>query len=110
MSSIVETSPDERYKWFAPFGFVRYADEQGRVWGTPGAPARTPFIEDGVEQKAWICGPPEDFVAFLRDLEAKYPGLEHVILHYAEGMPRAEFMRQLSLFADEVMPHFNGSV
>ncbi|MCI0841360.1 MAG: LLM class flavin-dependent oxidoreductase, partial [Chloroflexi bacterium] len=46
---------DERYKWFAPFGFVRYADEEGRSWGTPGAPARTPHIEDGVQQKAWIC-------------------------------------------------------
>src|SRR2546426_5999601 len=33
----VEPSHDERYKWFAPFGFVRYADEQGRTWGTPGA-------------------------------------------------------------------------
>ena len=97
---------DERYKWFAPFGFVRYADEHGRVWGTPGAPARTPFIEDGVEQKAWICGPPEDFVDFLRDLEVKYPGLEHVILHWAEGMPRAEFMEQLGQFASEVMPAF----
>ena len=100
---------DERYKWFAPFGFVRYADEEGRVWGTPGAPARTPFIEDGVQQKAWICGPPEDQIAFLRDLESKYPGLEHVILHYAEGMPRAEFLQQLTLFADQVMPHFNAA-
>ena len=35
----VEPAHDERYKWFAPFGFVRYADEQGRTWGTPGAPA-----------------------------------------------------------------------
>ena len=26
---------DERYKWFAPFGFVRYTDSQGRPWGTP---------------------------------------------------------------------------
>ena len=97
---------DERYKWFAPFGFVRYADEQGRTWGTPGAPARTPFIEDGVQQKAWFCGPAEDFVAFLKELETKYPGLEHVILHWAEGMPRAEFMEQLRIFADEVMPAF----
>ncbi len=97
---------DERYKWFAPFGFVRYADEQGRTWGTPGAPARTPYIEDGVQQKAWICGPAEDFVLFLRELERKYPGLEHVILHWAEGMPRAEFMSQLRLFAEEVMPEF----
>ena len=40
----VEPSHDERYKWFAPFGFVRYADEQGRTWGTPGAPARMPSL------------------------------------------------------------------
>ena len=97
---------DERYKWFAPFGFVRYADEQGRTWGTPGAPARTPYIEDGVQQKAWFCGPPEDFVQFLKDLEEKYPGLEHIILHWAEGMPRAEFMEQLRVFAEDVMPAF----
>ena len=97
---------DERYKWFAPFGFVRYADEQGRTWGTPGAPARTPHIEDGVQQKAWFCGPPEDFVQFLKDMESKYPGLEHVILHWAEGMPRAESMEQLRIFAEEVMPVF----
>lgn len=99
---------DERYKWFAPFGFVRYADEQGRTWGTPGAPARTPYIEDGVQQRAWLCGPPQDFVAYLRELEHKYPGLEHIILHWAEGMPRAEFMEQIRLFADEVMPEFAG--
>ncbi len=99
---------DERYKWFAPFGFVRYADELGRTWGTPGAPARTPFIEDGVQQKAWVCGPPQDFVAMLKDVERKYPGLEHVILHWAEGMPRDEFMEQIRLFAAEVMPHFGG--
>ena len=97
---------DERYKWFAPFGFVRYADEQGRTWGTPGAPARTPYIEDGVHQKAWFCGPAEDFVAFLKELEEKYPGLEHIILHWAEGMPRAEFMEQLRIFAEDVMPAF----
>ena len=100
---------DERYKWFAPFGFVRYADEEGRPWGTPGTPARTPRIEDGVKQRAWICGPPEEFVAFLRDLERKYPGLEHIILHWAEGMPRREFMEQLTLFATEVMPAFRGA-
>jgi len=100
---------DERYKWFSPFGFVRYADEEGRVWGTPGAPARTPRIEDGVEQKAWICGPAEDFVEHLREIERKYPGLEHVILHWPEGMPRDAFLNQLRLFAKEVMPHFHSS-
>ena len=54
----VEPAHDERYKWFAPFGFVRYADEQGRSWGTPGAPARVPTLREGVEQKAWLVRPP----------------------------------------------------
>ena len=54
----VEPSHDERYKWFAPFGFVRYADEHGRTWGTPGAPSRVPSLADGVAQKAWFCGTP----------------------------------------------------
>jgi alkanesulfonate monooxygenase SsuD/methylene tetrahydromethanopterin reductase-like flavin-dependent oxidoreductase (luciferase family) len=54
----VEPAHDERYKWFAPFGFVRYADERGRTWGTPGAPARIPSLRDGVQQKAWFCARP----------------------------------------------------
>ncbi len=38
----VEPAHDERYKWFAPFGFVRYADEHGRTWGTPGCAGEDP--------------------------------------------------------------------
>lgn len=97
---------DERYKWFAPFGFVRYADEHGRPWGTPGAPAREPRIEDGVQQKAWLCGSPESIIENLREMENKYPGLEHIILHWAEGMPSDLFLEQLEVFAKEVMPAF----
>src|SRR6266566_3540157 len=100
---------DERYKWFAPFGFVRYTDEQGRPWGTPGAPARLPTIEDGVQQKAWLCGPPEHLIAQLKDIEAKYPGLEHIMLQWPEGMPLREFKEQLRLVAREVMPAFTGA-
>jgi alkanesulfonate monooxygenase SsuD/methylene tetrahydromethanopterin reductase-like flavin-dependent oxidoreductase (luciferase family) len=100
---------DERYKWFAPFGFVRYTDEQGRAWGTPGAPTRLPHIEDGVEQKAWICGPSEQFLSYLKETEERYPGLEHIVLHWPEGMPFVEFSEQLKRFAHEVMPAFQGS-
>ena len=99
---------DERFKWFAPFGFVRYADEEGRVWGTPGAPARTPRSEDGVQQKAWICGPPSHQIEFLKEVEEKYPGLENIMLHWPEGMPRDEYLSQLRIFAEEVMPAFTG--
>ena len=99
---------DERYKWFAPFGFVRYTDSEGRPWGTPGAPSRVPSIEEGVEQKVWLCGPPSLVIDRLREVEQKYPGLEDIILQWPEGMPWLEFKEQLTLFAGEVMPAFGG--
>ena len=102
----IRPSHDERYKWFAPFGFVRYTDEEGRSWGTPGAPARLPYIEDGVAQKAWICGPPERFIEFLEETQEKYPGLEQIVLHWPEGLPWREYKEQIEIFAREVMPHF----
>jgi len=97
---------DERYKWFAPFGFVRYADEHGRTWGTPGAPAGVPTIEEGVRQKAWLVGPPSRVIELLEDLQREYPGLEHIVLHWPEGMTASDWKAQLRLFAREVMPAF----
>ena len=105
----VEAAHDERYKWFAPFGFVRYADDQGRTWGTPGAPASIPSIRDGVKQKAWFCGTPSDVIDGIRSIEAKYPGLEDFMVHWAEGLSPAEFKDQLRRFAHDAMPAFGGA-
>ena len=102
----LEPAHDERYKWFAPFGFVRYADEQGRAWGAPGAPAKIPTLADGVTQKAWFCGPPKQVIDGIKSIEAKYPGLEHFMIHWAEGMGPKEFKEQLRWFARDVMPAF----
>ena len=102
----LEPSHDERYKWFAPFGFVRYADADGRAWGTPGAPARVPTLKDGIEQKAWFCGPPAHIVEGIKAIEARYPGLDQFMLHWAEGIPPKEFKEQLRWFARDVMPAF----
>jgi alkanesulfonate monooxygenase SsuD/methylene tetrahydromethanopterin reductase-like flavin-dependent oxidoreductase (luciferase family) len=102
----VEPAHDERYKWFAPFGFVRYADEQGRTWGTPGAPAKIPSLVDGIAQKAWFCGPPNEIIDGIKSIEAKYPGLEHFMIHWAEGLSPKEFKEQLRWFAKDVMPAF----
>jgi alkanesulfonate monooxygenase SsuD/methylene tetrahydromethanopterin reductase-like flavin-dependent oxidoreductase (luciferase family) len=102
----LEPAHDERYKWFAPFGFVRYADEQGRTWGTPGAPARVPSLRDGVDQKAWFCGPPSQVIDGIKSIESKYPGLENFMIHWAEGLSPREFKKQLRWFAKDVMPAF----
>ena len=103
----VQLGGDMRYKWFAPFGFVRYADEQGRTWGTPGAPAEIPTLAEGVKQKAWFCGPPDQIIDGIKSIEARYPGLEDFMIHWAEGLPPAEFIEQLRWFAKDVMPAFN---
>jgi hypothetical protein len=50
---------------------VRYADEQGRPWETPGAPARMPTLKDGVDQKAWLIGPPARVIEAIKEFEAK---------------------------------------
>jgi hypothetical protein len=87
---------------------VRYADAEGRPWGTPGAPSRLPTLRDGVDQQAWLLGPPAQVIERLREWENTYPGLDHVMLHWAEGTPLAEFKEQLAWFARDVMPSFQG--
>ena len=64
---------DERYKWFAPFGFVRYTDSEGRPWGSPGAPAKVPSLEEGVAQKVWACGPPKPLSNYLKSSRNSTP-------------------------------------
>ena len=55
----LEPAHDERYKWFAPFGFVRYADEQGRTWGSPGAPAKVPTLAGRRRAEGLVLRPAE---------------------------------------------------
>ena len=73
----------------------------------PGAPSRVPSLADGVEQKAWFCGTPEEVIDGIKSIEAKYPGLEDFMIHWAEGLPPDEFKDQLRWFARDVMPAFN---
>ena len=87
---------------------MRYADEQGRTWGTPGAPAKIPSLRDGVAQKAWFCGTPGQVIDGIKSIEAKYPGLEDYMIHWAEGLSPGEFEEQLRWFARDVMPAFSG--
>ena len=103
----LEPAHDERFKWFAPFGFVRYADEQGRTWGSPGAPSTIPTLAEGVKQKAWFCGTPAQVIDGIKSVEAQYPGLEDFMVHWAEGLSPGEFIEQLRWFARDVMPAFN---
>ena len=63
-------------------------------------------LENGVRNRSWLCGPPHDIVAYLKDVEWRYPGLEDVMIAWALGTPRDLMIEQLTRFATDVMPQF----
>ena len=102
---------EEHVKMFAPLGFVPgITEDQIRAVAKRGgwAAAGVPTLEDFTRTGAWYAGPPEGLVARLRDLEARYPGLEFVNVSSSMGTPKAACLEQLAWFAREVMPHFPG--
>jgi alkanesulfonate monooxygenase SsuD/methylene tetrahydromethanopterin reductase-like flavin-dependent oxidoreductase (luciferase family) len=98
---------EEHAKVMAPLGMLRYSEEHAKAVAArrPQSPT-TASLEDGVRNRSWLCGPPADIVGYLKELEAKYPGLDHVMLGWPIGVPRAMMVEQLGRFAREVMPAF----
>ncbi len=100
---------EEHVKFAAPLGMLRYNDQQIAATG-PGGVARhiaagTNF-EEVLEKQAWFCGTPAETVAYLQEIEARYPGLEHMVLGFPMGASLSQFQELLSSFAHEVMPAF----
>ena len=102
----MEPSHDERYKWFAPFGFVRYADEHGRHVGHAGRAGARADVARGHRAEGVVVGPASQAIEVIREFEARYPGLDQVMLHWTEGLTVKEFKEQLQRFAREVIPAF----
>ena len=72
-------------------------------WGAAGVPTVEHYMKTG----AWFAGSPEELLAHLKDLEARFPGLEHVNVSTSMGTPSAVMRDQLAWFAREVMPAFS---
>jgi alkanesulfonate monooxygenase SsuD/methylene tetrahydromethanopterin reductase-like flavin-dependent oxidoreductase (luciferase family) len=98
---------EEHAKFMGPLGMLRYGEEM--VSAVAARQAQSPTaatLENGVRNRAWLCGPPEDVVAYLKELERRYPGLEEVMIAWALSTPREVMIEQLARFAAEVMPAF----
>ena len=88
---------------------LRYSPEQMREMGPTGAArhiAAGVDFEDVLQKRAWICGTPDELIGYLNDIEARYPGLEHLMLGFPFGATAAQFKEQLTRFAQQVMPAF----
>jgi alkanesulfonate monooxygenase SsuD/methylene tetrahydromethanopterin reductase-like flavin-dependent oxidoreductase (luciferase family) len=101
---------EEHAKFMAPLGMLRYSEEH--VTAVAARQAQSPTaatLDNGVRNRSWLCGPPADVVAYLKEVEARYPGLEHVMIAWALGTPRDLMIEQLTRFAKEVMPAFTST-
>jgi alkanesulfonate monooxygenase SsuD/methylene tetrahydromethanopterin reductase-like flavin-dependent oxidoreductase (luciferase family) len=102
---------EEHVKMFGPLGFVPgLTPEQNTVSSGRGgwSAAGVPTVEHYAKVGAWFAGPPEEFVAYLKSVEQRFPGLEYVHVSNSMGTPKAVMLEQLAWFAKEVKPHFNG--
>ena len=100
---------EEHVKFAAPLGMLRYRQEQLAEMGPTGAARHIAAgidFEDVLQKKAWICGTADQIIAYLKDIEARYPGLKHLMLGFPFGETAAQFQGQLTRFAREVMPAF----
>jgi hypothetical protein len=55
---------------------------------------------------AWFAGPPEELVAYLKSLEERFPGLQHVHLSNSMGTPKDALLEQIARLGKDVMPKF----
>ena len=65
-----------------------------------------PNVEHYINMGGWFAGTSDELVAFLKNLESRYPGLEHVNLSMPMGTPQSIMLDQYRRVTAEVMPHF----
>jgi alkanesulfonate monooxygenase SsuD/methylene tetrahydromethanopterin reductase-like flavin-dependent oxidoreductase (luciferase family) len=100
---------EEHAKMFAPLGFLPGVKaEQIEAIGRRGGwyEAGVPNVEHYMKMGAWFAGTPEELVAYLKELEARYPGMEHINLSTPMGTPLAIMLEQFQWVSEAVMPHF----
>jgi alkanesulfonate monooxygenase SsuD/methylene tetrahydromethanopterin reductase-like flavin-dependent oxidoreductase (luciferase family) len=102
---------EEHAKMFAPLGFLPgVTAAQVAAIGRRGgwAEAGIPTVEDYMKMGAWFAGTPEELVAYLKELEVRYPGMEHINLSTPMGTPQSIMLEQFQWVSEAVMPHFRG--
>jgi alkanesulfonate monooxygenase SsuD/methylene tetrahydromethanopterin reductase-like flavin-dependent oxidoreductase (luciferase family) len=100
---------EEHAKMFAPLGFLPGATPaqvaaiaQRGGWYEAGAPTLEHYMATG----AWFAGTPEELVAYLKDLESRYPGMEHINLSTPLTTPKQVMLDQFQWVSEAVMPAF----
>lgn len=104
---------EENMKMFGELRLVRaLTEEQIAAMRDPrlAAGIKLPRIEDAVAAGGFLAGTPADIIGHLKQVEARYPGLNRVSCSLALGTPLNVALEQLTRFAQEVMPAFRSGL
>ena len=94
---------------FGPLNFLPLSDEhkiavsQRGGWRQAGVPSVEHFLELG----SWFAGTAAQLTERLKELEEKFPGLEHVSLGMPICTPQAKMVEIYQQVGEEVIPHFS---
>jgi alkanesulfonate monooxygenase SsuD/methylene tetrahydromethanopterin reductase-like flavin-dependent oxidoreductase (luciferase family) len=69
-----------------------------------------PLEQAVAKDRGLLYGTPSEVIATLKDIEAKYPGMETVILHPPELTHKSIMMEQIQRFAEDVLPAFPDAI
>ena len=104
---------EEHAKMFAPLGFMPGLSDAHKAaiakrggWDQAGVPS----VEHYMKQKSWFAGSPDELIAYLKELEEMFPGLEYINLSAPIGTPQTKMVELFQQVGEEVMPHFGGGV
>jgi alkanesulfonate monooxygenase SsuD/methylene tetrahydromethanopterin reductase-like flavin-dependent oxidoreductase (luciferase family) len=109
--AIRELTPyyEEHVKMFAPLGFVPgitrpqvAATARRGGWGEAGVPTLDHYMKLG----SWFAGTSQQLIEHLKNLESRFPGMEHINLSTSLCTPKAVMLEQFQRVAEEVMPAF----
>ena len=104
---------EENLKMFGPLRLVRnMTDEQIEVMAdrTRAPHADLPSLERVAQAGGFLCGPPEEIIAQLQEVEEMFPGMDRVNMSHPIGTPESVILEQLEWLAQDVMPAFKGRV
>jgi len=104
---------EEHAKMFAPLGFMPGLSDAHKAaiakrggWDQAGVPS----VEHYMKQKSWFAGSPDELIAYLKELEEMFPGLEYINLSAPIGTPQTKMVELFQQVGEEVMPHFGGGM
>lgn len=109
--AIQEITPlyEEHAKMFGPLDFLPMTARQKEAVSKRGGwrDAAVPTIEQFIGAGSWFAGTSDGLVTFLKQLEERFPGIEHVSLNMPMATPQSKMVEIIQQVGEEVIPEFS---